>query len=532
MGGEPRARAEAAWAAALPAALVALLDPCCCCCTAHVIPPPPPVSRTHATRRDAEASVPPPPASAAVSSRSDGTGQMAAGVTLACAAPPPLRAPRASEGGRRRGVVKGGAGTDTCRSAATARERGCVRARAKNHEHGQRRREAAVDPAMSGEYQFQDELAPLFARPGGGAGEMQMLPSSWFADYLQAGTPMQMDYDLMCRALELPVGEDVKREVGVVDVVAAGGGGAPPLTPNTTSSMSTSSSEGVGGGGGGGAGAGAGEEESPARCKKEEDENKEEGKGEEDEGHKNKKGSAAKGGKAGKGEKRARQPRFAFMTKSEVDHLEDGYRWRKYGQKAVKNSPYPRSYYRCTTQKCPVKKRVERSYQDPAVVITTYEGKHTHPIPATLRGSTHLLAAHAQAAAAAAAAHQLHHHHGHHGHHGMAPPLPLGSGAAEQFGRSSGIDVLSSFLPRAAAAHHGMTTMGGAAATTTTSHGLNSAISGGGGVSSATTSAVTVAASAQPSSPAALQMQHFMAQDLGLLQDMLLPSFIHGTNQP
>ncbi|KAI7994415.1 putative WRKY transcription factor 57 [Camellia lanceoleosa] len=41
-------------------------------------------------------------------------------------------------------------------------------------------------------------------------------------------------------------------------------------------------------------------------------------------------------------QKRIRQPRFAFMTKSEVDHLEDGYRWRKYGQKAVKNSPFPR----------------------------------------------------------------------------------------------------------------------------------------------------------------------------------------------
>jgi hypothetical protein len=51
--------------------------------------------------------------------------------------------------------------------------------------------------------------------------------------------------------------------------------------------------------------------------------------------------SAAGKGK-GKGEKRQRQPRIAFMTKSEVDHLEDGYRWRKYGQKAVKNSPYPR----------------------------------------------------------------------------------------------------------------------------------------------------------------------------------------------
>lgn len=41
-------------------------------------------------------------------------------------------------------------------------------------------------------------------------------------------------------------------------------------------------------------------------------------------------------------QKKQREPRFAFMTKSEVDHLEDGYRWRKYGQKAVKNSPFPR----------------------------------------------------------------------------------------------------------------------------------------------------------------------------------------------
>ncbi|KAL6328982.1 hypothetical protein AAG906_007272 [Vitis piasezkii] len=88
-----------------------------------------------------------------------------------------------------------------------------------------------------------------------------------------------------------------------------------------------------------------------------------------------------------KGEKRPKEPRFAFMTKSEIDHLEDGYRWRKYGQKAVKNSPYPRSYYRCTTQKCTVKKRVERSFQDPSIVITTYEGQHNHPCPATIRGN-------------------------------------------------------------------------------------------------------------------------------------------------
>ncbi|KAL9267205.1 putative WRKY transcription factor 57 [Drosera capensis] len=79
-----------------------------------------------------------------------------------------------------------------------------------------------------------------------------------------------------------------------------------------------------------------------------------------------------------KGQKRLRQPQFAFMTKSEVDHLEDGYRWRKYGQKAVKNSPFPRSYYRCTNSRCTVKKRVERSSEDPTTVITTYEGQHCH----------------------------------------------------------------------------------------------------------------------------------------------------------
>ena len=41
--------------------------------------------------------------------------------------------------------------------------------------------------------------------------------------------------------------------------------------------------------------------------------------------------------------KKATRPRFAFQTRSADDILDDGYRWRKYGQKAVKNSIYPRS---------------------------------------------------------------------------------------------------------------------------------------------------------------------------------------------
>lgn len=34
--------------------------------------------------------------------------------------------------------------------------------------------------------------------------------------------------------------------------------------------------------------------------------------------------------------------RFAFKTKSDIEILDDGYKWRKYGKKKVKNSPNPR----------------------------------------------------------------------------------------------------------------------------------------------------------------------------------------------
>lgn len=35
-------------------------------------------------------------------------------------------------------------------------------------------------------------------------------------------------------------------------------------------------------------------------------------------------------------------PRIAFHTRSTEDILDDGFKWRKYGQKAVKNSTHPR----------------------------------------------------------------------------------------------------------------------------------------------------------------------------------------------
>lgn len=40
--------------------------------------------------------------------------------------------------------------------------------------------------------------------------------------------------------------------------------------------------------------------------------------------------------------KKSVPPRVAFHTRSSEDILDDGYKWRKYGQKAVKNSKHPR----------------------------------------------------------------------------------------------------------------------------------------------------------------------------------------------
>lgn len=88
--------------------------------------------------------------------------------------------------------------------------------------------------------------------------------------------------------------------------------------------------------------------------------------------------------------------------------------WRKYGQKPIKGSPYPRyiiflinylfiyffclflgkiylllrrsgdhrNYYRCSSSKgCGARKQVERSYADPDSFIITYTGDHSHPRP-------------------------------------------------------------------------------------------------------------------------------------------------------
>ncbi|KAI5682430.1 hypothetical protein M9H77_03658 [Catharanthus roseus] len=71
--------------------------------------------------------------------------------------------------------------------------------------------------------------------------------------------------------------------------------------------------------------------------------------------------------------------RYTLRIKScDSAMTDDGYKWRKYGQKSIKNSPNPRSYYRCTNPRCAAKKQVERSSDDPDTLIITYEGLHLH----------------------------------------------------------------------------------------------------------------------------------------------------------
>ncbi|KAJ6423018.1 hypothetical protein OIU84_024031 [Salix udensis] len=70
----------------------------------------------------------------------------------------------------------------------------------------------------------------------------------------------------------------------------------------------------------------------------------------------------------------------------------DLWAWRKYGQKPIKGSPFPRGYYRCSSSKgCSARKQVERSRTDPNMLVITYTSEHNHPWPTqrnALAGST------------------------------------------------------------------------------------------------------------------------------------------------
>ncbi|KAJ4824550.1 hypothetical protein Tsubulata_045843 [Turnera subulata] len=73
-----------------------------------------------------------------------------------------------------------------------------------------------------------------------------------------------------------------------------------------------------------------------------------------------------------------RSKRSRTWTKESTILINDGYAWRKYGQKATNNFPYPRNYFRCTykyDQGCQATKQVQRVGEE--LYRTIYCGHHT-----------------------------------------------------------------------------------------------------------------------------------------------------------
>ncbi|MCO5548870.1 hypothetical protein L7F22_002332 [Adiantum nelumboides] len=81
------------------------------------------------------------------------------------------------------------------------------------------------------------------------------------------------------------------------------------------------------------------------------------------------------------------KPPGVFVNSNARQQSIDGYNWKKYGQKQLKNSENPRSYYKCSHCFCPAKRQVERS-QEGEITEIMYKGNHNHPKPqGTRRGA-------------------------------------------------------------------------------------------------------------------------------------------------
>ncbi|KAL7122932.1 hypothetical protein ACP275_01G075200 [Erythranthe tilingii] len=80
--------------------------------------------------------------------------------------------------------------------------------------------------------------------------------------------------------------------------------------------------------------------------------------------------------------KRKNQHKRVVVQVSAEGLASDMWAWRKYGQKPIKGSPFPRSYYRCSSSKgCLARKQVEESCTDPGKFIITYTAEHSHSQP-------------------------------------------------------------------------------------------------------------------------------------------------------
>ncbi|KAI3805833.1 hypothetical protein L1987_21720 [Smallanthus sonchifolius] len=75
-----------------------------------------------------------------------------------------------------------------------------------------------------------------------------------------------------------------------------------------------------------------------------------------------------------------RRKNGSMLTKFTSTLIDDGYAWRKYGQKVILNSKHQRNYYRCShkfEQGCQATKQVQKTNDEPSKYKITYNGLHT-----------------------------------------------------------------------------------------------------------------------------------------------------------
>ncbi|KAF2580727.1 hypothetical protein F2Q68_00006938, partial [Brassica cretica] len=81
--------------------------------------------------------------------------------------------------------------------------------------------------------------------------------------------------------------------------------------------------------------------------------------------------------------------RVIIQMKSEENNLDDGYSWKKYGQKLIMGNQNTRLYNICVNKRlaygCDVKKHVERRADNAKSLVITYYGNHEHDAPVKRR---------------------------------------------------------------------------------------------------------------------------------------------------
>ncbi|KAL6905746.1 hypothetical protein ACP4OV_003347 [Aristida adscensionis] len=101
-------------------------------------------------------------------------------------------------------------------------------------------------------------------------------------------------------------------------------------------------------------------------------------------------------GRGARPQQRIRKEERTWTTDTYAPY-DDGHQWRKYGEKKLSNSNFPRFYYRCTYKndmKCPATKQVQqKDTSDPPLFSVTYFNHHTCSTSSNLIGSTRDLAA-------------------------------------------------------------------------------------------------------------------------------------------